>query len=164
MVFSVQWRTKEEEEIGLTSRPELGCNMPGFLFLMVIDWIMRKTVRYGESGIRWKLQSKPDNLDFADNVALLSSIRQHMQHKGTRMDEAAKRVGLRINQTKTKVLSTQETRQNSRLMDRELKSSMNSHIFEQNFARKEVGMEDLQYRLSKARSTFARFKVPITPG
>ena len=104
MVFSVQWRTKEEEEIGLTSRPELGCNMSGFLFRMVIDWIMRKTVRYGESGIRWKLQSKPDNLDFADNVALLSSIRQHMQHKGTRMDEAAKRVGLRINKTKTKVL------------------------------------------------------------
>ena len=32
-----------------------GCNMSGFLFLLVIDWIMRKTLEGDNTGIRWKL-------------------------------------------------------------------------------------------------------------
>jgi len=64
-----------------------GCNMSGFLFVMAVDWIMRKTVRNGESGIRWKLTSNLDDLDVAEDVALLSSPRQHVQDKTTRMDE-----------------------------------------------------------------------------
>lgn len=55
-----------------------GCNMSGFLFGMVVDWMMRKTVRNGESGIRWKLTSNLHDLDVADDVALLSSTRQNM--------------------------------------------------------------------------------------
>ena len=42
---------------------------------------MRRTVGEGENGIRWKLTSKLDDLDFADDVALLSSKRQHIQDK-----------------------------------------------------------------------------------
>ena len=40
-----------------------GCNMSGFLFLIVLDWVMRRTVGNGENGIRWKLTSKLDDLD-----------------------------------------------------------------------------------------------------
>jgi len=58
-----------------------GCNMSGFLFLLVIDWIMRETVKNGENGIRWKFTSKLDDLDFADDIALLSSTKQHIQMK-----------------------------------------------------------------------------------
>ena len=47
--------------------------------------------------------AKLDDLNFAD-VALLFSTRQHIQDKTTRMHEAAKRVGLRINLGKTKFL------------------------------------------------------------
>ena len=45
--------------------------MSGFLFLMVMDWIMRRTVGKGENGMRWRLTTKLDDLDFADDVALL---------------------------------------------------------------------------------------------
>lgn len=55
-----------------------GCNMSEFLFGMAVDWMMRKTVRNGESGIRLKLTSNLDDLDVADDVALLSSTRQNM--------------------------------------------------------------------------------------
>ena len=74
-----------------------GCNMSGFLFLMVMDWIMRRTVGKGENGIRWRLTTKLDDLDFADDVALLSSSRNQMQEKTSRMDMEAKRFGLKIN-------------------------------------------------------------------
>ena len=67
--------------------------MSGFLFLMVMDWIMRRTVGKGENGIRWRLTTKLDDLDFADDVALLSLSRNQMQEKTSRMDMEAKRVG-----------------------------------------------------------------------
>ena len=41
-----------------------GCNMSGFLVLIVMDWVMRRAVGGGENGIRWKFTSKLDDLDF----------------------------------------------------------------------------------------------------
>ena len=81
-----------------------GCNMSGFLFLIVIDWVMRRTVKKGENGIRWKLTSKLDDLDVADDIALLSSTKQHIQTKTTQMYEEAMRVGLKINIQKTQTM------------------------------------------------------------
>ena len=81
-----------------------GCNMSGFLFLIAMDWIMRKTVGKGENGIRWNFTSKFDDLDFADDVALLSFSKQHIQNKTTKMNEEARRFRLKINKGKTKVM------------------------------------------------------------
>ena len=48
---------------------------------------MRRTVGHGENGIRWKLfTSKLDDLDFADEVVLISSTKQQIQDKIVRMD------------------------------------------------------------------------------
>ena len=55
--------------------------MSGFLFLLVIDWIMRKTLEGDNTGIRWKLWSKLNDLDFADDIALISSIKKQIQQK-----------------------------------------------------------------------------------
>ena len=79
--------------------------MLGFLFLIIMDWVMRRTVKSGENRIRWRLTSMLDDLDFADDVALLSSTKQHIQNKTTRMNNEARRVGLKINKEKTKVMS-----------------------------------------------------------
>ena len=81
-----------------------GCNMLGFLFLIIMDWVLRRTVKSGENGIRWRLTSKFDYLDFADDVALPSSAKQHIQNKTTRMNKEARRVGLKIDKEKTEVM------------------------------------------------------------
>ena len=52
-----------------------GCNMSGLLFLLVVDWIMRNTLQEGNTGIRWKFNTKIEDLDFADDIALLSLTR-----------------------------------------------------------------------------------------
>ena len=49
--------------------------MPGFLFLLVVDWDMRKTIKHGNTGIFLQ------DLDFADNRALISSSGRHIQTK-----------------------------------------------------------------------------------
>ena len=48
-----------------------GCNMSGFLFLIIMDSVMRRTEGNGENGIRWRCTCKLDDLDFADDIALI---------------------------------------------------------------------------------------------
>ena len=50
-----------------------GCTMSGFLFLLSIDWVMTRTTEGRRTGIQWKLTSVLEDLDFADDIALLSS-------------------------------------------------------------------------------------------
>ena len=90
-----------------------GCNMSGFLFLMVVDWVMRRTVRNCETGIRRKFTSKLDDLDFADDLALIASTKQDILLKTDRLCRVAQQVGLKVNSQKTKVM-----RINSRTDDR----------------------------------------------
>ena len=50
---------------------------------LAIDWVMRKTTKDKSRGIRWKITSKLEDLDFADDFALLSHTHQHIQDKTT---------------------------------------------------------------------------------
>ena len=49
-----------------------GCLLSPFLFLLVIDWIMRQTTEQHRDGIQWTLMTRLEDLFFADYVALLS--------------------------------------------------------------------------------------------
>ena len=60
-----------------------GCNMSGFLLLLVIDWIMRKTLEGDNTGSRWKLWSKLNDLDLAAPCS-------YIQHKTTDSTESEK--------------------------------------------------------------------------
>ena len=78
--------------------------MSVFLFLLVIDWVTKKMLREGITGIRWRFTKKLENLDFADDLALLSSTRRKLQLENERFSNASKVTGLNINVTKTKVM------------------------------------------------------------
>ena len=81
-----------------------GCLLSPFLFLLAIDWIMKKTTEQGKNGIQWTLWTQLEDLDFADDIALLSHTQQQMQAKMDRMAEVAGGVGLRINKGKSTIL------------------------------------------------------------
>ena len=53
--------------------------MSGFTFLMAVDWIMRNTTAGNKTKIRWNFTSKLEDLDFADDIALMSSCYTRMQ-------------------------------------------------------------------------------------
>ena len=44
-----------------------------------MDWIMTKTVENDSNGIRWNLTIVLEDIDFADDLALLSSKKTHIQ-------------------------------------------------------------------------------------
>ncbi|KAK7100270.1 hypothetical protein V1264_023251 [Littorina saxatilis] len=56
-----------------------GCILSPFLFLLAIDWIMKTTTAGRRNGIQWTLFDQLEDLDFADDLALLSHNHAQMQ-------------------------------------------------------------------------------------
>ncbi len=81
------------------------CVMSALLFNIVIDWVMCRTTEEKARGIRWTLFSALEDLDFADDLALVSHTHQHMQEKTTRLGYFAQQVGLKIKQRKSEVMA-----------------------------------------------------------
>ena len=54
------------------------CLLSPFLFLLVIDWIMKTTTRGRNNGIQWTLWTQLDDLDFAGDMAVLSHNHSQM--------------------------------------------------------------------------------------
>ncbi|RUS81469.1 hypothetical protein EGW08_010767 [Elysia chlorotica] len=58
-----------------------GCILSPTIFLMVIDWVMRQSTTGKRTGIQWTLTKQLEDLDFADDIALLSHKYQDAQEK-----------------------------------------------------------------------------------
>ena len=80
-----------------------GCVMSGFIFVIVIDWVMRNTLDK-RRGLRWNLTTVLEDLDYADDIALLASRHSDLQEKTSRLHDTAEIVGLSINPSKTKTM------------------------------------------------------------
>ena len=81
--------------------------MPAVLFNLVIDWAMQCTTEDQPRGIRWTLLDMLDleDLDFANDLALLSHAHQHMQQKTCHLSKFGQQVGLHISKRKTEVMT-----------------------------------------------------------
>ena len=84
-----------------------GCVMSGFLFLLALDWTTRKAKADKRRGIRWNFTTVLEDLDFADDIALLSSKFNDLHEKTGRLTEEAAREGLKLNARKCKTLRTE---------------------------------------------------------
>ena len=69
---------------------------------------MSKAVDTVNKDIRWKGENKPADLDFADDIALTADSIEDLQIITTNLEKAAAKVGLKINQDKTKVMVIQQ--------------------------------------------------------
>ncbi|GFR71314.1 endonuclease-reverse transcriptase [Elysia marginata] len=78
--------------------------MSALLFSVAIDWVMRQTTEDQNRGIRWNLFTNLEDLDFADDLALLSHTHHHIQEKTGRLNTCAKQIGLKISKKKTEVM------------------------------------------------------------
>ena len=78
---------------------------------------MRNTTAGHKTGIRWNFTSKLEDLDFADDIALMSSCYTHMQTKRRQLNQFAARTGLRIKTEKTQVLRMKSNCENRILID-----------------------------------------------
>ena len=96
-----------------------GCLLSPFLFLLAIDWIMKKTTKYRRSGIQWTPWSQLEDLDFADDLALLSHSHQQMQGKTELLNTVSRQLGLNINRSKTRIMKANTKNNNPITMNGE---------------------------------------------
>ena len=75
-----------------------------FLFILAVDWLMRETTAGRRTGVQWTPRRQLEDLDFADDIALLSHTCDQMQQKTTELENTARSIGLRIHPGKSKVI------------------------------------------------------------
>ncbi|XP_078619529.1 uncharacterized protein LOC144886675 [Branchiostoma floridae x Branchiostoma japonicum] len=81
-----------------------GCILSPFLFLLTIDFVLKKTTEDGREGVRWNEEERLADLDFADDLALLSETNQDLQNLTTKLEQFSGKVGLRVSTEKTKAM------------------------------------------------------------
>jgi hypothetical protein len=156
---SVITGNKTSEPFPVNTGVRQGCILSPMLFLITIDWVMRQTTSDKARGIQWTLLSHLEDLDFADDLALLSSRKDHLQAKTERLNKFSTQTGLHISTVKTKVMSINSTNpapitvNNKDLDFVEDFTYLGSLISKDNGAKK-----DIQSRLGKARGAFARLR------
>ena len=79
-----------------------GCLLSPLLFLLALDWVSRQAFGDNKTRIQFTLLQKLEDLDFADDMVLLSQKITYMRQKFATLLEQAARVGLKINASKTK--------------------------------------------------------------
>ena len=76
---------------------------------------MRRTVAHAGAGIRWKMTTMLEDLDFADNLALISST--YTQIQIDHLNRTGKGTGLKISTTKTKLMRINANNNNGVVVD-----------------------------------------------
>jgi hypothetical protein len=75
-----------------------GCFLSPFLFLLAIDWIMKTITREKGNGIQLTLWKQLGDLDFVDDLALLSHNQQQTQEKTSELLNTSAQHSQRKNQ------------------------------------------------------------------
>ena len=143
------------ESFSIKSGVRQGCLLSPFLFLLAVDWIMKETTTGSRNGIQWTLVDQLEDLDFADDLALLAHTHTQMQAKTTKLEAISSKLGLKINTDKTKTIR--------------INSNASEQIMINNFGIEDVTSftylgsvinitggtdEDVLARIGKARSAF----------
>ena len=129
--------------------------MSGFVFIIVLDWVMRRAVEEERNGIRWDFSTALEDLIFADDIALISSTWSHMQRKTSRLERNAVYVGLKMSVKKTKVMKINAKRQDSTKISGAEIEDTDEFTYLGSTVTKDGGAEaDIRRRLSNARNSF----------
>ena len=86
----------------MSTRARQGCFLNPLLFLVVLDWVSRQDFGDNKTGIQFTKLQKLEDLEFADDMVLLSQKITHMRQKFAALLEQIARIGLKINASKTK--------------------------------------------------------------
>ncbi|VDP22550.1 unnamed protein product [Schistosoma margrebowiei] len=90
---------------------------------------MKTSTLEGKQGIQWTTQNQLDDLDFADDLALLSHTHEQMQTKTVSVAAVSASVGLSIHKGKTKFLKFRAENSNPNTIDGETMEDVESFTY-----------------------------------
>ena len=145
--------------LDIKTRVRQGCLLSPFLFLLAINWVMKQTTEGKKNGIRWILWTQLDDLDFADDLALLSNSRQQMPEKTSILAAYASQVGLQIHPHKTKILKTNSTSTESVKLGYNNLAEVETFTYLGSAVNEQGGTDaDVKTRNGKSRASFLTLK------
>ncbi|VDO54997.1 unnamed protein product [Schistosoma margrebowiei] len=120
---------------------------------------MRTSTSEGKHGIQWTAQNQLDDLDFADDIALLSCTHEQMQIKTASVAAISASVGLNIHKGKTKVLKFKTENSNPTTLDGETLEDVESFIYLGSIIDEQGGSDaDVKARIGKANVELLQLK------
>ena len=132
-----------------------GCLLYPLIFLIAIDWTMKRSTEHHRTGIQWNLFSQLEDLDFADDLALLSETHKHMQQKTERLQEKSSQLGLKINVGKTKVMKVNSKSSEPISLESGTVEEVQDFIYlGSNISTNGGAEKDVELRINKARLAF----------
>ena len=149
----------QSEMFEIKSGVKQGCVMSGFLFLLVIDWIMRRTVEGERTGIRWRMMDTLEDLDYADDIVLITESWRHAQQKLERLNSNGLRTGLKINKKKTESLRINAANNSAfKVGDEDIKDVESFTYLGATVTTTGGAAEDINKRIGKARQAYYRLR------
>lgn len=134
-----------------------GCILSPILFLLVLDAVMRRTIGGRRRGIQWGVNSRLEDLDYADDICLLSQRYTDMQFKLDALKEVADVTGLKINHRKTKVMKMNaENRQALNFDGEEIEEVYTFSYLGSVVSTSGGAEEDVKNRIKKANVAFVQ--------
>ena len=82
------------EDFEIKTGVKQGCILSPFLFCLGIDWVMKETALGDKSSIKWTFTETLGDLDFADDISLLSHRYSDIQRKSDELARNAGKIGL----------------------------------------------------------------------
>ncbi|KAI8115934.1 LINE-1 reverse transcriptase like protein [Lucilia cuprina] len=133
-----------------------GCPLSPLLFNVVIDRIMARVTSIPR-GITWRLNGRLEDLDYADDICLLSHKFDDMQSKLNDMESEAALCGLRINIPKTKAMRINATNtSNFTLQQQHIENVQSFCYLGSIITTNGSSKEDVQNRINKARQVYGQ--------
>ena len=122
-------------------------------------WLSQEEDNRLERGFTWSNFITLEDLDFADDVALLSSRHSDMQEKTERFSHFASQLGLQLNANKTEEMRFNVTSSNKLKVDGKEIKQVDKFIYLGSVVSIEDSTQkDTKNRLSKARTAFHKLR------
>ena len=132
-----------------------GCLLSPKIFLIVVDWVMKQSTAGKRTGIQWTFMKQLEDLDFADDISLLSHKQQDAQVKLRRVAEKARKTGLKINIGKTEAMRINNKQADPLRLHQENINEVEKFVYLGSVVNKNGGTEeDIRCRIYKAMYTF----------
>ncbi|VDO57314.1 unnamed protein product [Schistosoma margrebowiei] len=120
---------------------------------------MKTSTSEGKHGIQWTSRMQLDDLDFADDLALLSHTQQQMQEKTTSIAAASAAVDLKIHKWKIKNLRYNAACTNPVKIDGKDLEDVKSFTYLGSIIDEQGGSDaDVKARIGKARAAYLLLK------
>uniref|UniRef100_A0A8D9ADY8 Craniofacial development protein 2 n=1 Tax=Cacopsylla melanoneura TaxID=428564 RepID=A0A8D9ADY8_9HEMI len=136
-----------------------GCLLSPILFLMVLDKVMKKVNEERRRGIRWKLTEILEDIDYADDLCLLSHNIRDLTGKINDLVNEGRKMGLKINEGKTKEMRINNTNNEDIVINNQTIERVQQFQYLGSIVTETGGTdEDVLQRIKKAKAAFAQLR------